>query len=246
MTAEKKQLFLEIMKKVLLILSVMFLAFFTVLFSGANSTNAHGREDKVNICHATGSESNPWKAIRVNESAFDGEGQNDHTLHGDFLYEGPVDPENQQPTDDSWCEEDEEPEVCDDGSAINYGKEEECEYEEEPTPTPTDTEEEPTLTNTPTPTPTTKPGNGGSGGPGDGLSDGRSDGRSDGLSDGRGGAVLGATTAAKRGEVLGASTMAATGSFPTSLASMEQVFGIALMALGAGLHGKKKFFKKTK
>lgn len=107
-----------------------------------------------------------------------------------------------------------------------------------PTPTPTDIDEEPT------PTPTQKPN---IGGPGDGLSDGRSDGKSDGLSDGRGGAaVLGATTDAKRGEVLGASTMAATGSFPTTLASMEQVFGAVLVSLGAGLHGKKKFFKKSK
>lgn len=109
-----------------------------------------------------------------------------------------------------------------------------------PTPTPTGTLT-PTLTPTPTPTPNI-------GGDGDGLSDGKSDGRSDGLSSGVGGtaAVLGVKTAAKRGEVLGASTMAATGSFPTTLASIEQVFGAALVALGAGLHGKKKFFNKSK
>lgn len=60
---------------------------------------------KVNICHATSSDTNPYEAIRINESAWDGEGRNDHTLHpGDKLYEGPVNPKNQQPIDDSWCE----------------------------------------------------------------------------------------------------------------------------------------------
>lgn len=62
--------------------------------------------DKVNICHNTSSQSNPVEAIRVNFDAFDGQGQNDHTQHGDFLYNGPVNPQNQQPTKpdgDLWC-----------------------------------------------------------------------------------------------------------------------------------------------
>lgn len=62
---------------------------------------------KVNICHFTSSQSNPVEAIRVDEDAFDGQGNNDHTLHGDFLYNGPVNPQNQQPIKpdgDEWCE----------------------------------------------------------------------------------------------------------------------------------------------
>lgn len=61
---------------------------------------------KVNICHRTGSVTHPFEAINVNEHAFDGEGDNDHTQHGDFLYFGPVD-SNGHPTHagNSWCAE---------------------------------------------------------------------------------------------------------------------------------------------
>jgi len=118
---------------------------------------------KINICHATSSEENPYNAIRVDDDGH-WNGHDDH--EGDFLYEGPV-RENGHPTrdGDEWCEEQgEDPsptptpspsptpepeEYCDDESAINYGKEEECEYEEEPTPTPS-----PSPTPTPTPEPT--------------------------------------------------------------------------------------------
>ncbi len=69
-------------------------------------------ENKVNICHATSSQSNPWEAIRVDSSAFDGQGQNDHTLHGDFVYSGPVNSQNQQPTNDDWCEDNKPGDKC--------------------------------------------------------------------------------------------------------------------------------------
>jgi len=45
----------------------------------AATQNEH--EDKVTICHRTNSVHNPYRQITVNESAVDGEGQNDHTHH---------------------------------------------------------------------------------------------------------------------------------------------------------------------
>lgn len=60
-------------------------------------------DESVNICHNTSSNQNPIEAIRVNLSAFDGIGDNDHTSHGDFLYDGPTNQQNGQPTDDDWC-----------------------------------------------------------------------------------------------------------------------------------------------
>ena len=79
-----------------------------IMASGFNvlATNgSHGREHKVNICHKTGSQSHPFEAINVDESAFDGEGKNDHTQHQDFLYHGPQD-KNGHPTKEgnSWCQ----------------------------------------------------------------------------------------------------------------------------------------------
>ncbi len=58
--------------------------------------------DKVNICHKTSSEQNPWNAIQVSENGWGG-----HSGHNkDFLYGGPV-KQNGQPTNDGdeWCEE---------------------------------------------------------------------------------------------------------------------------------------------
>lgn len=68
------------------------------------TSGSHKAEHKVNICHKTGSASHPWEAINVDVKAFDGEGHNDHTQHGDFLYSGPVD-KNGHPTKEgnSWC-----------------------------------------------------------------------------------------------------------------------------------------------
>lgn len=64
---------------------------------------------KVNICHHA---TNHLEAIRVNTEAFDGQGANDHTLHGDFLYQGPVNPANQQPTSNEWCENNQPGDIC--------------------------------------------------------------------------------------------------------------------------------------
>ena len=70
--------------------------------SSQNEKNDH----KVNICHNTGSETHPVEAINVDEHAFDGEGENDHTQHGDFEYGGPVDKNGHPATEgDQWCED---------------------------------------------------------------------------------------------------------------------------------------------
>src|SRR3990167_2621357 len=83
------------------------------MFSITNATgNDYEHTEKINICHATESESNPYEAIRV---ADDGNwnGHEDH--EGDFLYQGPVDDKNRPDKEegDQWCEDnqpkDEEP-----------------------------------------------------------------------------------------------------------------------------------------
>ncbi len=60
--------------------------------------------EKVNICHTTGSEQNPWNAIQIDEDAL-----STHLDHGDFLYEGPVEdngkPDNGDNQADQWCED---------------------------------------------------------------------------------------------------------------------------------------------
>src|SRR3990167_9704986 len=83
------------------------IAAIAIMTSGFNvlaTSGSHGREHKVNICHRTGSQSHPFEAINIDESAFDGEGKNDHTQHEDFLYHGPID-KNGHPTKEgnSWC-----------------------------------------------------------------------------------------------------------------------------------------------
>ena len=59
------------------------------------------KEDKVNICHQTSSETNPWEAIQVNESAV----QSHLDEHGDFLYDGPTDDKGKPDKEESdqWC-----------------------------------------------------------------------------------------------------------------------------------------------
>lgn len=61
--------------------------------------DTEGNGPKVNICHKTSSEQNPWNALRVDENGWGGHGG--HT--SDFLYGGPVNPQNNQPTSDAWC-----------------------------------------------------------------------------------------------------------------------------------------------
>lgn len=53
----------------------------------AAATPRVGGEHKVTICHVTNSATNPYVVIEVDVAAFDGEGANDHTQHGDAEYE---------------------------------------------------------------------------------------------------------------------------------------------------------------
>lgn len=47
---------------------------------------AHAGTDKITICHATGSEKNPYVEITISEEAANGGGKNDHTSHaGDII-----------------------------------------------------------------------------------------------------------------------------------------------------------------
>ena len=68
------RVFLPIVASLFLVVSAV-VSFGEVWATGGNySTN------KVNICHRTDSQSNPWVAIRVDRAAFDGQGENDHEI----------------------------------------------------------------------------------------------------------------------------------------------------------------------
>ena len=110
-------------------------------FSSAIADEESG--DKVNICHSTSSEQNPWNAIQVDEDALPA-----HYEHGDFLYEGPVKdngkPDNDDGQADQWCEEnapegevegDDEEDACPDMEGIQTS-EEECDEGEGGGPDP--------------------------------------------------------------------------------------------------------------
>lgn len=104
------------------------------------------------------------------------------------------------------------------------------------------------ITPTPTPTPTSTPsgggGGGGVGGPGDGLGCASRD--CSGGSTAPKKEVLGVSTVQKRGEVLGASTFAKTGTFDSTVATLEQMFGIFISSIGMLVYGKRKKSQKRK
>ena len=112
------------------------------------------QEDQVTICHRTNSVTNPYEQITVDESAVDGEGENDHTSHT-----GPVATSEsvaQALKDDKENWGDIIPNVLNwttEGQAV-YNND--CEYiqEEEPTPPPP-----PVATHSATPSSTPKDNN---------------------------------------------------------------------------------------
>lgn len=110
-------------------IAVVLLLFFLVRGAFASTTHA----DKVNLCHKTDSETNPWVAQQVNANEVQS-----HLGNGDFLYFGPLksngQPNNEDKQADNWCKN----------------------HVPETTPTPTPTA---TPTATPSATPTTKPFN---------------------------------------------------------------------------------------
>jgi hypothetical protein len=58
------------------------LAIGAALFGTSATVTTGG--DKVAICHATGSATNPYVLIEVSVNANDGEMLNDHSMHGDL------------------------------------------------------------------------------------------------------------------------------------------------------------------
>ena len=73
-------------RKLRVIVAVAALA--TSLFAASASVASGGADGdhKILICHVTHSESNPYVVIEVDQSAFDGNGDNDHSQHvfGDY------------------------------------------------------------------------------------------------------------------------------------------------------------------
>lgn len=63
------------------------------------AVSAENNNQKTNICHATGSQNNPWSAISISTSSLP-----THLGHGDFLYTGPL-KQNGTPSNDGdqWC-----------------------------------------------------------------------------------------------------------------------------------------------
>lgn len=121
---------------ILKLASFLFLAF-SLTYVVANSLSVQtvkaeneeqGGNEKVNVCHTTDSQENPWNAIEINESALQS-----HLDHGDFLYEGPVKdngkPNNGDGQADQWCENN-APEVL--GDDCEEG--EECDQPEDMCP----------------------------------------------------------------------------------------------------------------
>jgi hypothetical protein len=86
------------MKKIVNIINFFVFCFSFLFFSGfvlnLASPNVALATDKIDICHATSSESNPWNAISIDSSAL----QAHLDDHGDFLYTGPSDGDK-----DQWC-----------------------------------------------------------------------------------------------------------------------------------------------
>ena len=133
--------------------------------------------------------------------------------------------------------------ACVDNSCVQVNGEEKnsCEVNKDcavvtPTPIPTSI-----------PTPTSVPTNtsSGIGGPGDGRSDGLGCASHDcSIISTPQKEVLGVSTGQKRGEVLGASTFAGTGAFDSTMATLEQMFGIFISSIGMLVYGKRKKFQK--
>lgn len=80
------------MRKYLLMILVIVTGIF-LLFQRAIAS----QENKMNICHATGSQSNPFVAVQIDVSAWDA-----HQDHGDFVYNGEL-KVNGHPKDKDWC-----------------------------------------------------------------------------------------------------------------------------------------------
>src|SRR3989344_4982239 len=92
---------LMIQRKILGLLAILAVVAWTASLSVVSAG-----DEKMNICHKTGSESNSWNALQISPDAWAA-----HQSHGDFEYEGPVDDEGEPTEDgDEWCGDNEDPE----------------------------------------------------------------------------------------------------------------------------------------
>lgn len=87
-----------------LIISFLSLALFLAIAAPASASI---ELPKKNICHPSASEENPWQAVRVSIFSHLGNGH-----ENDFAYNGPVNPQNNQPTSDEWCDNNQPGDVC--------------------------------------------------------------------------------------------------------------------------------------
>lgn len=122
----------------------------------ASATGNHHQQEKLNVCHLTESEKNPWVAIQIGEDVLE-----DHLGHGDFLYKGPTFHGKPTLLGKKWCQDNIPEDVCPnlDGRQTEMPKglvknqEGDCvESAPEPEPTP-----EPTPQPTPRPQPQPTP-----------------------------------------------------------------------------------------
>ncbi|HYK08618.1 MAG TPA: hypothetical protein VEW42_03935 [Candidatus Eisenbacteria bacterium] len=180
-----------------------------VLLSGTFLSVVSANNDKVNVCHLTGSQTNPFVAQSINANELQS-----HLDNGDFLYNGPLHnalPDNKGGVADDWCNNNIP-------SAVT------------PSPSPVI---DPCANNacgapiaTPTAMPTNAPSNNGgstSNDSGDGLGCATHD---------CSGNQAGATSAGPIQAVLGASTMAGTGTFENSVMTLMLVAGLIVLSLG--------------
>lgn len=190
------------------------------------SVSAQRREDRIRICHATDSHTNPYTNPDVDPDAVDGDdgndnGQGDHYLthNGPVWFEGIADhswgdiipPIENVHQGKNWTEEGQR--VHGNGCSFRFEQEPTPTPEATPSATPTATPSA-TPTQDPTPTPTPgDPGNGGGGSPTGGSSSSTP------------------STPAPQGEVLGATTYAATGVVEDIAANIAGLMGVVSMAM---------------
>ena len=94
------------MKKIFWILLAVLLIIIGFLVYRATIVNAKPEpKAKINICHATGSDKNPWEAIQVDEGSV--------LVGKDFLYAGEIDDKGKPVKDgEKWCEKNEPIDLC--------------------------------------------------------------------------------------------------------------------------------------
>lgn len=197
----------------------LFITILSLVISFSTHTAVAGN-DKVNVCHKTGSENNPWITQQVNANELQS-----HLDNGDFLYNGPVNPQNGQPTNDGdqWCE-DNIPQASPSPSpspAVSPSPSPLPSTSPDPSPTPS-----PSVSPSPTPSPSA------SATPTPNPSSSSSNNQSSNN-------TSGGNPSSSQGEVLGASTLASTGTLMNDFVNLGGFAGILLILSGVYNHAQK-------